>query len=213
MNNKRAPFITFEGGEGSGKTTQSAILYRALLQLGVNVVLLREPGGTEGAEQIRHLILKGDGDRWTPRAEALLMSASRAELVQKCLLPYLEKGTWVICDRFTDSTLAYQGFGHNLGFESIEGLNKFTVGNLEPDVTFIFQIPPELGLERTASRKEGEDRYERFDLSFHQRVAEGYKEILKRNSSRCVPINALLEIDAISPLILNEIKKRFGIEE
>lgn len=211
MINKRPPFITFEGGEGSGKTTQCAILYDALLKLGVDVILFREPGGTKGAEEIRNLILNGDGDRWTSKAEALLMSASRAELVQKRILPHLEDGTWVICDRFTDSTIAYQGYGHELGFESIEGLNKFTVGTLEPDVTFVFQLNPELGLARTALREGGEDRYEHFDLKFHYRVEEGYQEILKKYPDRCISINALLDIDAISHLIFNEVEKRFGL--
>lgn len=211
MISKKSSFITFEGGEGSGKTTQCAILYRALLNLGVDVVLFREPGGTKGAEEIRNLILNGDGDRWTHKAEALLMSASRAELVQKRLLPHLEGGGWVICDRFTDSTLAYQGYGHELGFEAIEGLNKFTVGTLEPDLTFIFQLPPELGLGRTALREGGEDRYEHFDLEFHRRVEKGYQEILTKNPNRCVAINAILDIDSISELVFNEVTKRFGL--
>lgn len=210
MTKQNSPFITFEGGEGSGKTTQCALLYRMLLQLGIDVVLFREPGGTKGAEEIRHLILNGDRDRWTPKAEALLMSASRAELVQKRILPHLEKGTWVICDRFTDSTIAYQGYGHNLGYESIEELNHFTVGTLEPDLTFIFKMNSELGLARTALREGGEDRYENFDLGFHRKVEQGYEEILKRNPDRCMAINALLDIDNISREIFNEVTKRFG---
>ena len=115
MTSQKAPFITFEGGEGSGKTTQIALLCQALIKRGIDVASYREPGGTDGSEEIRRLILKGDGDRWTSRAEALLMSASRAELVVKRLLPHLEGGTWVVCDRFTDSTMAYQGYGHGLG--------------------------------------------------------------------------------------------------
>lgn len=211
MKNRKTPFITFEGGEGSGKTTQSVILYQALLKIGVNVILYREPGGTKGSEEIRNLILHGDRDRWTPRAEALLMSASRAELVHKRILPHLEDNTWVICDRFTDSTLAYQGFGHGLGYEPIDELNKFTVESLEPDLTFIFQLSPELGLARTAVREGGEDRYEHFELDFHLKVEKGYGEILKRNPHRCVAINAFLDIDAISANIFTEVTKRFGI--
>lgn len=210
MTHQKFPFITFEGGEGSGKTTQTRLLYQELLKLGVDVVLYREPGGTKGSEEIRHLILKGDGDRWSPRAEALLMSASRAELVHKHLRPQLEKG-WVICDRFADSTTAYQGFGHRLGYELIEELNHFTIGDLTPDLTFIFQLNAELGLERTRRREGSEDRYENFDLSFHHRVEEGYKEILKRNPERCVPINALLDIDTLSHRILKEVTQRFGL--
>ena len=210
MTIRKTPFITFEGGEGSGKTTQSVLLYQALLKIGVDVVSYREPGGTKGSEEIRHLILNGPGDRWTPRAEALLMSASRAELVHKRILPHLKDNTWVICDRFTDSTLAYQGFGHDLGYEPIDELNKFTVGSLEPDLTFIFQLSPELGLARTALREGGEDRYEHFELDFHLKVEQGYKEILKRNPQRCVPINAFLDIDTVSKTIFTEVTKRFG---
>lgn len=210
MTTRKTPFITFEGGEGSGKTTQSLILYKALLKIGVDVILYREPGGTKGSEEIRQLILNGEGDRWTPRAEALLMSASRAELVHKSILPHIAEHTWVICDRFTDSTLAYQGFGHDLGYESIDALNKFTVGSLEPDLTFIFQLSPELGIARTALREGGEDRYEHFGLDFHLKVEKGYREILKRNPHRCVPINALLDIDSLSEVIFAEVTQRFG---
>lgn len=212
MITQKTPFITFEGGEGSGKTTQSALLYKALLKIGIKAVSYREPGGTKGSEEIRNLILNGDGDRWTSKAEALLMSASRAELVYKRILPHLADQTWVICDRFTDSTMAYQGFGHDLGYESIDMLNKFTVGSLEPDLTFIFQLNPELGLARTALRKGGEDRYEHFELDFHLKVEKGYREILKRNPQRCVPINAALDIESISEVIFEEVTKRFGIE-
>ena len=211
MTNPKPPFITFEGGEGSGKTTQSAFLTRALLKLGIDVIAYREPGGTKGAEEIRRLILTGDGDRWTSKAEALLMSASRTELVQKRILPHLEQGTWVVCDRFTDSTIAYQGYGHGLGYEAMEKLNKFTVGDLEPDLTFIFQLNPELGIARTTHRGGAEDRYENFSLAFHRRVEEGYKVILEKNPHRCVAINALLDIDTIAQLIFHEVEKKFGL--
>jgi len=207
----KPPFITFEGGEGSGKTTQSVVLHQKLLKMGLDVVLYREPGGTKGSEEIRHLILKGEGDRWTPKGEALLMSASRAELVSKRIFPHLEEGAWVICDRYIDSTMAYQGYGHKLGFEAIEALNNFTVGTLKPDLTFIFQLSPELGLARTTHRREGEDRYENFSLDFHQRVEEGYKEILEKNPHRCVAINALLDIETISQQVFTEVQKRFGV--
>ncbi len=142
----KAPFIVFEGGEGSGKSTQIEILYRKLLQGDIDVVSYREPGGTKGAEDIRELLVKGDRERWNPVTEALLMSAARADLVEKHILPQLEKGTWVLCDRFTDSTIAYQGYGHQLGAQAIEDLNRFTVGTLKPDLAFVFQINAELGL-------------------------------------------------------------------
>src|SRR3990167_5799930 len=136
----KAPFITFEGGEGSGKSTQIGILFDSLLQNGIDVVQYREPGGTKGAEEIRALLVEGDWGRWNPTTEALLMSASRADLIQKKIIPELEGNTWVLCDRFADSTLAYQGYGHELGTERIKALNRFTIGDLEPDLTFILQI-------------------------------------------------------------------------
>jgi len=212
MMNSKAPFITFEGGEGVGKSTQIEILFRRLLLEDIDVVSYREPGGTKGAEDIRALLVKGDGERWTPTTEALLMSAARAELVQKHILPQLEGGTWVLCDRFTDSTLAYQGYGHGLGYKNIQELNHFTVGELKPDLTFIFQLDPELGLARTTRREGGEDRYERLDINFHHRVAEGYAEVLKNNPDRCMAINGLLDIDMISQLIYSEVKKRFELK-
>ncbi len=211
MISKSAPFITFEGGEGSGKSTQVDILCRALLKGGVDVVNYREPGGTRGAEEIRTLLVMGDGDRWTPTTEALLMSAARADLVEKRILPHLKDGTWVICDRFADSTVAYQGYGHNLGYDRIETLNNFTIGKLKPDLTFIFRLAPELGLKRAALREGVENRYEHLDLSFHRKVEEGYDEVFKRNPDRCVAIDALLDIDLISQLIFKEVKKRFNI--
>lgn len=203
----KAPFITFEGGEASGKSTQIDILFRTLLKKGISVVSYREPGGTKGAEDIRALLLKGDKERWTPTTEALLMSAARADLVAKCILPQLEQSTWVLCDRFTDSTLAYQGYGHKLGYNRIQELNHFTVGAFAPDLTFIFQLNPEIGLERAARREGGKDRYEQFDLQFHRRVEKGYKEILKRNPDRCIAVNALLDIEIISQLIFKEIER------
>ncbi len=211
MTSHKAPFITFEGGEGCGKSTQVDLLFRHLLLLGIDVVSYREPGGTKGAEEIRSLLLEGDGDRWTPTTEALLMSAARADLVEKRIRPQLNKGGWVLCDRFTDSTLAYQGFGHGLDDASIAQLNQFTVGSLTPDLTFVFQLNPKLGLERTALRAGGKDRYETFDLSFHTKVEKGYEEILKRNPERCVAVNALLDIEMISEMIFTEVSQRFGL--
>lgn len=205
----RAPFITFEGGEGTGKTTQVEILNRTLLQLEVDVLSLREPGGTPGAEHIRELVLHRDTEHWTPVTEALLMSASRSDLVRKRLIPALDKGTWVLCDRFTDSTMAYQGFGHQLGYEEIDSLNHFTVGDLKPDLTFVFELNPELGLARAEVRNGSKDRIEAYDLQFHKRVAEGFAEVLKRNPERCVAINALFDIDMIAAHIYTEVERRF----
>ncbi len=211
MTKPKARFITFEGGEGAGKSTQINILYRKLLQGGIDIVSYREPGGTKGAEEIRELLVEGDGDRWTHVTEALLMSAARADLVSKHILPQLEGGTWILCDRFTDSTLAYQGYGHGLDITRLQELNHFTVGTLEPDLTFIFQLNPELGLERVAQRKLETNRFDQYSMAFHKRVAGGYEKILKDNPDRCVSVNALLDIDIISQLIFKEVCQRFGI--
>jgi len=205
----KAPFITFEGGEGSGKSTQIHILFERLLQMDIDVVQYREPGGTKGAEEIRSLLFEGEQERWSPTSEALLLSTARADLIQKKILPALEGNTWVLCDRYADSTLAYQGFGHELGEKPIKELNRFTIGDLEPDLTFVFQINAEIGLQRVADRKTHTDRFERNDILFHQRVQKGYDEILKKNPQRCIPINALLDIDRISQLIFDEVMKRF----
>lgn len=206
-----APFITFEGGEGSGKSTQVEILYRKLLQAGINAVSYREPGGTKGAEEIRDLLMEGDGERWNPTTEALLMSAARSDLIHKHIIPELNRRLWIICDRFTDSTIAYQGYGHQLGYEKALELNDFTVGDLEPDLTFVLEINAELGLERTALRRTGINRFERFDIEFHRRVAQGYGDIVKNNPHRCVGINALQDIDVISEMIFEEVKRRFKL--
>ncbi len=209
MAHKLAPFITFEGGEGSGKSTQAKILLDTLTDMGFDVFSYREPGGTSGAEEIRHLLMQGDKGRWNAKTEALLMSAARADLIQRHIIPELEQGKWVICDRFADSTTAYQGYGHGLGYEKIMEVNNFTIGTLAPDLTFIFQIDPKLGMERVMKRKTGHYRFEQLDMEFHQRVADGYDEILKKNPNRCVPIDATQDIETTTEVILAFIKSRF----
>jgi len=196
--NHTAPFITFEGGEGAGKSTQIEILATYLRSLEIQVETMREPGGTPGAEQIREVILKGHTDRWDSITEALLMSAARRDLLIKRIKPLLQKGEWILCDRYYDSTTAYQGFGHKIGYDRIRELNHFTVGNFQPDLTFIINLPPEIGLERTSDRTHGEDRFERMEIDFHHRVQEGYKEILKHNPGRCHMLDGLKDIDELA---------------
>lgn len=204
-----APFITFEGGEGSGKSTQAKILHETLVAQGINVISYREPGGTPGAEEIRNLLMQGDKSRWNAKTEALLMSAARADLIYRHIIPELEQGQWVICDRFADSTTAYQGFGHGLGYDKIMELNDFTIETLEPNLTFIFQISPELGMERVMKRKTGHYRFEQLDMDFHRRVAEGYAEVLEKNPHRCIPIDATQDIETTTQVILSFVKERF----
>lgn len=206
----RGPFITFEGGEGAGKSTQIEILAQHLRSLGIQVECVREPGGTPGAEEIRSIILKGKTTRWDAVTEALLMSAARRDLLTKKILPLLETGVWVLCDRHYDSTTAYQGFGHGLGYDRISELNHFTVGDFAPDLTFIFDLPPEIGLARTHGRSGGEDRYERMALDFHTRVHEGFKEILMRHPERCVGVDALLDIESLSHVLAGITRERLA---
>ena len=207
----RPPFITFEGGEGSGKSTQIQYLQKALLSQGIQVETFREPGGTPGAEAIRKLLVEGDPDRWDGMTEALLMYAARRDLTQKRILPTLAQGVWVLCDRFFDSTVAYQGFGHELGYETILAINQAVMDDFAPDLTFVFNLGSGIGLERAKSRGGAEDRFERKGLSFHERVAEGYAEIVKRNSDRCVVIDALQDIDQVFADIAEIIEKRFKV--
>jgi dTMP kinase len=207
-------FITFEGGEGSGKSTQSLFLYEYLLNKGIKAIRTREPGGSPGAEEIRQLLVNGPADRWSSKAEALLMFASRADHVENLIAPKLEGGEWVICDRFADSSIAYQGYGRGLPRNFLETLYAFTVGPYSPDLTFILDIDPEIGLSRAHGRmaqnnKDAmplEGRFESFDLSFHQKVRQGFLEIAHNNPSRCHLISASLPLLTIQEQIINIIE-------
>ena len=148
----RNQFITFEGGEGSGKSTQINLLHNFLIEKGEDVISTREPGGTPSAEIIRDLLTKGDADRWSPATEALLMWAARSEHVEKLIKPSLDKGKWVLCDRFYHSTYAYQGVGHNLGIENMRIIKKIIIGEITPNLTFILDIDPVNGIGRTKNR-------------------------------------------------------------
>ena len=160
-------FITMEGGEGAGKSTQIANLAAALRAVGIVVVVTREPGGSRRAEEIRKLLVRGATDRWHPMTEALLHNAARMEHVEELVRPALARGEWVLCDRFTDSTVAYQGFGHGLGREVIEDLHSLVFGGFLPDLTLILDLDVELGLARATAAARGEDRYERMGRDFH----------------------------------------------
>jgi dTMP kinase len=190
-------FITFEGGEGTGKSTQTVLLAEYLRELGHNVVLTREPGGSDGAELIRALVVSGDVNRWTPVTEALLLYAARADHWHKVILPALEKGDWVICDRFADSTLAYQGFGHGIDHSFLGKICSEIMKDKQPDWTFIFDLDPVTGVERALKRRTSETRFEHMDMAFHQRVREGFLDIAHNNPIRCHLIDANQSISAI----------------
>ena len=193
-------FITFEGGEGSGKSTQIRRLAARLEAEGRDVLITREPGGTPEAEAVRGLLVNGDVARWTPKSEALLNYAAREQHLEQVIRPALAKGLIVLCDRFMDSTRAYQGYagGCDLGF--IDALEKAIVGATRPSLTLVFDLDPVIGLARAKSRGDAvsEDRYERKGLAFHQKLREGFQDILRRDPKRCRFIDAGQDVDQVA---------------
>jgi dTMP kinase len=163
-------FLTFEGGEGSGKTTQIQLLRDALVATGKQCLITREPGGSPGSEAIRNLLLTGAVDRWNPVAETLLFQAARIEHVERIIKPALARGNIVVSDRFLDSTIVYQGIAKGLGTEYIRQMYRLTLGNFMPDATIVLDVDPSIGLKRAASRQGDENRFEAMDKSFHQHV-------------------------------------------
>lgn len=204
-------FITFEGGDGSGKSTQVDILYNYFINLGIDVVKTREPGGTASAEILRDLLTKGDIKKWTPMSEALLMWASRFEHLTNFIRPALNSKKVVICDRFYDSTYAYQGVAHGLGLSNMIELKKLIIGDIEPTITFILDIDPEIGLKRTSNRGDKENRFENYDLDFHNKIRQAFLKIADSEKERCIIINAELSEKEISEIIKNRIDKIINI--
>ncbi|HAI27973.1 MAG TPA: dTMP kinase [Thalassospira sp.] len=206
MTLKPGLFISFEGGEGSGKSTQIRCLEKWFRDQGEDIVVTREPGGSPGAEEIRNLILTGDPGRWDPVTEALLMFASRRDHVERTIRPALDSGKIVLCDRFADSSVAYQGYGHGLGADYIRKLWQLAIGDFKPDLTLIFDLPLELGLERASERfanvSAAEDRFERMGLEFHQRLRDGFREIASDEKDRCHIIDASGDIETVSERVI-----------
>ena len=202
-------FITFEGGEGSGKSTQIDLLNNFLTLKGVDVLSTREPGGTPSAEVIRGLVIKGDTNRWLPMTESLLMWASRYEHVETLIKPSLNAGKWVLCDRFYHSTYAYQGIGHDLGLESMKSIKKLVIGDIRPDLVFLLDIDPIKGIKRTKNRNSDEDRFENMDLTFHSDLRDAFLMLSKEEVDRFVVIDAELDIKEISKIISGEVLNRF----
>lgn len=212
----RGKFITFEGVEGVGKSTQVARFAAFLESRGNAVLLTREPGGTALGEDVRRILKFADyGERMSGEAEALLFSAARAQLVREKLVPALEAGTVVVADRFTDSSVAYQGAGRGLGTEKISALNAFATGGLEPDFTVLLDLDPALGFSRVCSRaSESEsgktDRMETFPRDFYERVRAAYLELAARAPQRFFVVDAALSVDEISKKIRDEYSRRFA---
>ncbi len=212
----RGRFITVEGGEGAGKSSNLDFIRGLLESAGKQVLFTREPGGTPEADQIRKLLLTGDPNKWTPITEILLMYASRAEHAERFILPHLEKGNWVISDRFADSTMAYQSYGHQQPKETVLGVHRAALGDFEPDLTLILDLPVEEGLKRASIRMEGqvdaEDRFEQMGLDFHTRLRRGFQEIAKENPHRCEILSAEGSKEAVFDRIWQVVSKRLGID-
>jgi dTMP kinase len=196
----RGRFITFEGGEGSGKSTQIRKLAERLHAEKLRAIVTREPGGSPGAEIIRHLVLSGMGKLLGPDAETLLFAAARDDHVRTVILPALNQGIWVLCDRFYDSTRAYQGRLGQVSPGVLNAMQRVTIGDLKPDLTVILDLPVEIGLQRAAARRGSgaPDRFEAEDIKFHQDLRDAYRQIAAEEPQRCVLIDAGADPDTVA---------------
>jgi dTMP kinase len=206
----RGRFITFEGGEGTGKSTQIKKLADRLKAARLRVRVTREPGGSPGAEIMRHLVLSGMGRLLGPEAETLLFAAARDDHVHSVILPALNQGVWVLCDRFADSTRAYQGSLGQVPAGLINAMQRVTIGDLKPDLTIILDLPVEIGLQRAAARRGNgtPDRFEGEQLSFHQGLREAYRRIAAEEPTRCVLIDANSDPDTVADRIWTALRDR-----
>ena len=208
----RGRFITFEGGEGTGKSTQARRLAERLRAAGADTLLTREPGGSPGAEVLRTLLVTGEVDRWSSTAETLLMYAARADHLERTIRPALARGAWVICDRFMDSTRAYQGVGGGASNALIEQLERTVVADNKPDLTLIFDLPVEQGLARVKARPGAEVRFESKGVVFHERLRAGYLRIAEADPVRCVVIDAEPHPDRVAEAVWKAVSKRLPSE-
>lgn len=207
----RGRFITIEGGEGAGKSTQAGLLAAALEQAGITARATREPGGSPGGEAIRHLLLDGEGKRWDAVSEALLLVAARRDHVTRLIAPALAQGMWIVSDRFADSTLAYQGYGRGLALAELAALHRFALGDFAPDLTVILDLPVEAGLARVAARSASADRFERLDRAFHERLCQGFRQIAADHPERCVLIDGSAAPQTVHRAVLDAVAQRLGV--
>ena len=206
----RGKFISFEGGEGGGKSTKAARLAGFLRQKGLDVIETREPGGTQQGEDLRDLLVQGDPDRWSPLSELLMMTAARIEHVNRLIEPALSEGKWVVCDRFMDSTLAYQGIAGGLGLNIVSQLQEAAIGNTIPDVTFLLDVRAEAGLKRAETRG-GAARFEKKGTAFHQILRDGFLAIANENPERICVVDAEDSFEAVWGQIEQELARRFKL--
>jgi len=206
-------FITIEGPDGSGKTTQVPLLAEAIRQAGYDLVVTREPGGTEIGDQVRQVIMDLKNKQMFPATEILLFQSSRAQLVRELILPSLKAGKVVLCDRYADSTLAYQGYGHQTDLATLRQIIDFATGGLKPDLTLYLDIDVEAGLRR---RSEGDDKWDRmddYDLAFHQRVREGYHEMIAAEPERWVAIDGGRSVEKVQEDLQRVVLERLGAKK
>jgi dTMP kinase len=206
-------FITFEGGEGAGKTTQAKMLADALEAVGVETILTREPGGTFGAESIRKLVLEGTDDRWSGMTELLLMYAARLDHVEKLIKPALERGAWVISDRFADSSLAYQGYARELGPDRVREVHEAVMDGFGPDLTLVFDMDVYLSMKRVETRAEREDedltRFDKAGQAFHTTIREAFLDIAKKDPGRVTIVDADGSRQSVHARILNAVSAKY----
>ncbi|MCK1424791.1 dTMP kinase [Bradyrhizobium sp. 182] len=206
----RGRFITFEGGEGTGKSTQIKKLADRLTAARMRILVTREPGGSPGAEIMRHLVLSGMGKLLGPEAETLLFAAARDDHVRTVIQPALSQGVWVLCDRFADSTRAYQGSLGRVPDGLINAMQRVTIGDLKPDLTIILDLPVEIGLQRAATRRgsAAPDRFEGEDLKFHQGLRDAYRKIAAEDPARCALIDANSDPDTVAGRVWTALRER-----
>ena len=204
-------FITLEGGEGAGKSTQVKRLAAALTAKGITVVTTREPGGSPGAEEIRALLVNGAPGRWDALTETLLVYAARADHIKHTIGPALLADKWVISDRFTDSTYAYQGAGRGLARETIRRIDAVVLDDFSPDFTLMLDLDVETGLAQAGKRGPAESRFENFGRDFHDRLRQGFLDIARRYPGRCVVIDAMQDEDVVAAAIWTAVAGRFGL--
>jgi dTMP kinase len=206
----RGRFITFEGGEGSGKSTQIKLLADRLAAAKLRAVVTREPGGSPGAEIMRHLVLSGMGKLLGPEVETLLFAAARDDHVHTVIKPALDQGVWVLCDRFSDSTRVYQGKLGQVDPRILNAMERVTIGDLKPDLTVILDVPVEVGMQRAATRRGAglPDRFEAEDLGFHQKLRDAYRQIAEDEPKRCALIDANADANTVAVKVWAALRER-----
>lgn len=205
----RGKFISLEGGEGAGKTTQAERLAKSLNNAGIETLLTREPGGTFGAEAIRDLVLEGTSDRWSGLTELLLMYAARLDHIEKLIEPALERGVWVISDRFSDSSMAYQGYARELGKERVKAVHEAVLGDFQPDMTVLFDIDPVMTMKRVETRGEDLSRFDSESIEFHKTIRQAFLDIAADNADRFMTVNADSNRDIVETQILFAVIQKF----